>query len=254
MRGFWSRCREGRIRSRFFMRCSRCASALAIESPRRISIMESAARNPIAMRNSCANCARDARVDLIVERARDLSADTPNLEERAREARHAFLNAAADRIGAEYIALAHQADDQAETVMMRLLRGAGAAGLAAMAERGPGRIIRPMLACNPRRGDDVSREHRREVCERQLQSVLRLPAQSSPHRADADAGEQLRARAARAGWSSSPRRCARSTISSVRRRSANWNRSASIRGLDISALRATSSGAPSGGDPAIHQA
>ncbi len=84
-------------------------------------------------------------VELIVERAGDLSADTPNLEERAREARHAFLNAAADRIGAEYIALAHQADDQAETIMMRLLRGAGAAGLAAMAERGPGRIIRPML-------------------------------------------------------------------------------------------------------------
>ncbi len=85
-------------------------------------------------------------VDLIVERANDLFTDTPNLEERAREVRHAFLNGAADRIGAEYIAVAHQADDQAETVMMRLLRGAGAAGIAAMAEHGPGRIIRPMLA------------------------------------------------------------------------------------------------------------
>jgi tRNA(Ile)-lysidine synthase len=84
-------------------------------------------------------------VDLIVERAAGLSADMPNLEERAREARHAFLNAAADRIGAVYIAVAHQADDQAETVLMRMLRGAGAAGLAAMAERGPGRIIRPLL-------------------------------------------------------------------------------------------------------------
>jgi tRNA(Ile)-lysidine synthase len=90
-------------------------------------------------------CAR-FEVDLVVERAGDLSTDTPNLEERAREARHAFLNATADRIGAEYIAVAHQADDQAETVLMRLLRGAGAAGLAAIAERGPGRIIRPMIA------------------------------------------------------------------------------------------------------------
>ncbi len=85
-------------------------------------------------------------VALVIERASDLSVDTPNLEERARETRHAFLNAAADRVGAEYIAAAHQADDQAETVLMRLLRGAGAAGIAAMAERGPGRIIRPLLA------------------------------------------------------------------------------------------------------------
>ena len=89
-------------------------------------------------------CARSG-IDLIVERTTGLSADTPNLEERARDARHAFLNAVAERIGADYIALAHQADDQAETVMMRLLRGTGAAGLAAMAQRGPGRIIRPML-------------------------------------------------------------------------------------------------------------
>jgi tRNA(Ile)-lysidine synthase len=48
-------------------------------------------------------------------------------------------------VGAEYIALAHHADDQAETVLMRMLRGAGIAGLAAMSERGPDRLIRPML-------------------------------------------------------------------------------------------------------------
>jgi tRNA(Ile)-lysidine synthase len=99
-------------------------------------------RDEIFVRELCGRC----EVKLAVERASDLSFDTPNLEERARGARHAFLNSTADRLGADYIAVAHQADDQAETVMMRLLRGAGAAGLAAMAERGPGRIIRPMLA------------------------------------------------------------------------------------------------------------
>jgi tRNA(Ile)-lysidine synthase len=41
--------------------------------------------------------------------------------------------------------LAHHADDQAETMLMRILRGAGIAGLAAMSERGPGRLVRPML-------------------------------------------------------------------------------------------------------------
>jgi tRNA(Ile)-lysidine synthase len=90
-------------------------------------------------------CAR-LGLDLVVERAAGLIAGTSNLEERARDTRHRFLNSAADRIGAEFIALAHHADDQAETVVLRLLRGAGAAGLAAMHERGPGRIIRPMLA------------------------------------------------------------------------------------------------------------
>lgn len=88
-------------------------------------------------------CAR-LGVELIVERASGLHSAS-NLEERARETRHRFLNAAADRIGADFIALAHHADDQAETVMMRILRGAGAAGLGAMNERGPGRIVRPML-------------------------------------------------------------------------------------------------------------
>jgi tRNA(Ile)-lysidine synthase len=70
----------------------------------------------------------------------------PNLEECARDARYTFLNASADRVKADYVAIAHHADDQAETVMLRLLRGSGAAGLAAMAERGPGRVIRPMMS------------------------------------------------------------------------------------------------------------
>ncbi len=85
-------------------------------------------------------------VELVVENADGLDADLPNLEERARDARHAFLRRAAGIVGAEFIALAHHGDDQAETVLMRLIRGAGAAGLAAMAERGPGKLIRPMLA------------------------------------------------------------------------------------------------------------
>jgi len=99
-------------------------------------------RDEAFVRELCERC----EVDLVVAKATGLSFDTPNLEERAREVRQVFLNATADRIGADYIAVAHQADDQAETVLMRLLRGAGAAGLAAMAERGPGRLIRPMLA------------------------------------------------------------------------------------------------------------
>lgn len=84
-------------------------------------------------------------VELIVERAHGLEKVRTNLEARARAVRHTFLAATAERIGAGYIALAHQADDQAETVMLRLLRGAGVKGLGAMAPIGAGKLIRPML-------------------------------------------------------------------------------------------------------------
>jgi len=94
-----------------------------------------------------AMCAR-LGVELIVERAEELGASisSANLEERAREVRREFLGRAADRVGADFVALGHHRDDQAETVLMRLMRGAGAAGMAAMAERGPGKLIRPMLS------------------------------------------------------------------------------------------------------------
>jgi tRNA(Ile)-lysidine synthase len=85
-------------------------------------------------------------VELTVDRAHGLGRSPANLEARARAERHRFLNLVAARIGADYIALAHQANDQAETVMLRLLRGAGVTGLGAMTEVGPGRLIRPMLA------------------------------------------------------------------------------------------------------------
>lgn len=88
---------------------------------------------------------RSLGVELDVGRAEGLEAGMSNLEERAREQRYAFLRDVARCRDAKRVALAHQADDQAETVMLRLLRGAGASGLAAMNERGPEGFIRPML-------------------------------------------------------------------------------------------------------------
>ncbi len=54
------------------------------------------------------------------------------LEEAARHARYTFLHQVAQRSGATRIAVGHNADDQSETVLMHLLRGAGPAGLRGM--------------------------------------------------------------------------------------------------------------------------
>jgi tRNA(Ile)-lysidine synthase len=67
-----------------------------------------------------------------------------SVEAGAREARYAALEAAAARLGAHRIAVGHTADDQAETVLMRLLEGAGVRGLAGIPPV-RGRIIRPLI-------------------------------------------------------------------------------------------------------------
>jgi tRNA(Ile)-lysidine synthase len=56
-----------------------------------------------------------------------------NLEQAARRARYEFLAGAARECGARAVLAAHTLDDQAETVMLRLLRGSGAEGLSGMA-------------------------------------------------------------------------------------------------------------------------
>jgi tRNA(Ile)-lysidine synthase len=75
--------------------------------------------------------------------------DDGSIEAAAREARYDAFEAVRDELGLATIWLAHTARDQAETVMMRILRGTGPAGLAAMA---PQRdcYVRPLL--------DISRD------------------------------------------------------------------------------------------------
>jgi tRNA(Ile)-lysidine synthase len=72
--------------------------------------------------------------------------DGTSIETAARTARHEFFDRAALHFGADVVALGHTRDDQAETFLLRLLRGAGARGLASMHSR-RGRIIRPLLEC-----------------------------------------------------------------------------------------------------------
>lgn len=69
------------------------------------------------------------------------------IEDAAREARYAVF--AQHLKGGDYLLTAHHADDQSETMLLRLLRGAGPRGLAAMAQQRPlaaGILHRPLLA------------------------------------------------------------------------------------------------------------
>jgi tRNA(Ile)-lysidine synthase len=76
-------------------------------------------------------------------------------EGAARAARYAALWPAADALGCHWLATGHTLDDQAETVLLQLLRGAGPDGLAGMSVRS-GRLLRPLL--------DVRRAQTRACC------------------------------------------------------------------------------------------
>ena len=84
----------------------------------------------------------------LVGRSRD------GLEAAARKARYDFFRETAHRLGARYVVTAHTADDQAETILHRILRGTGVAGLSGMARARPlgaaVALIRPFLAIRRR--------------------------------------------------------------------------------------------------------
>jgi tRNA(Ile)-lysidine synthase len=69
----------------------------------------------------------------------------PASEAAARDARYEFLESVRARVGARWIVTAHHADDQAETVLFRIARGTGLAGLRGIPER-RGALLRPLLS------------------------------------------------------------------------------------------------------------
>jgi tRNA(Ile)-lysidine synthase len=120
-----------------------------------------------------------------------------NLQARARQARHEALERAAVKEKATHVALGHTADDRAETVLLRMLRGAGLNGLGAMPMQAPSVVgevplIRPLLGA--RRSDvmahlrrhgvpwamDPSNDDRRFMRVRVRREVLPLLEELSP--------------------------------------------------------------------------
>ena len=83
--------------------------------------------------------------------AEDAEESSDNLEQAAREARYAFLERTAKKVSANYVLTAHTMDDQAETVLLRLMRGSAGAGLGGMeslrplAKNSSIKLARPIL-------------------------------------------------------------------------------------------------------------
>lgn len=81
----------------------------------------------------------------------DRPPEGPSLQAAARDLRYAFFEEVAAEVGAMCVATAHHRDDQAETVLLNLFRGAGPAGLAGLPSRRPLRpgspveVVRPLL-------------------------------------------------------------------------------------------------------------
>lgn len=82
-----------------------------------------------------------------------------SIEMAARECRYQFLHQTAEAISADYILTAHNADDQAETVLQHLIRGSGPRGLAGIRPK-KNRIVRPLLFAPRKEIENYARAHK----------------------------------------------------------------------------------------------
>lgn len=103
---------------------------------------------------------------------RDVTAIASELGTSVEEAGRIERQKALLSFGADKVALAHNRDDQAETVLMRILRGTGTHGLAAMEYRRADGVIRPLL--------DVSRAEIEEYCAANGLTPLRDSTNTEP--------------------------------------------------------------------------
>lgn len=131
----------------------------------------------------CQRVAREFRLPIVVLKAdiRRVRGESP--EAAARAARYSLLGQVM-RPG-EVLVTAQHRDDQVETLLLQLFRGAGVAGLAAMpplADFGPGRIARPLLEVARAEIDSYARRHQLEWIEDPSNELVRFDRNFLRHR------------------------------------------------------------------------
>ena len=89
--------------------------------------------------------ARSYNLPFETERAMDLNPAAPSLEEKARKLRYDFFERIRLKYNAHKIAMGHNLNDQAETVLMRILRGSGMTGLSGIPPVRDNIFIRPLI-------------------------------------------------------------------------------------------------------------
>ncbi len=188
------------------------------------------------------------------ERTAVVVAPGGNLQARARHARYAALEAAAARTGSAFIATAHHADDRAETVLLRLLRGSGPRGLAVMPPRLENRL-RPFIRARKndirlhlaRHGvessEDPSNRDRRYQRVRVREELLPLLADLSPgivehlnSLADALSGEERAGSGGLADLGRAQRRGLARAVAFAQRSAEIWLPGGAVLGLDPATL------------------
>jgi tRNA(Ile)-lysidine synthase len=140
---------------------SPAARRLRASSLRAIHIHHGLRPNADAWADHCSTLAAKLGVPLEVIRVKVPQRRGDSVEASARVARYAALARALQP--GEVLLTAHHQDDQLETVLLQLLRGAGIAGLAAVAEVAPfarGRVVRPLLTCSRASLEEWARRHR----------------------------------------------------------------------------------------------
>lgn len=98
--------------------------------------------------SAAASAAKDLGVDTVVVRRIEVSHDSSGPESAARDARYDGIARVAAELGVQYILLGHTRDDQAESVLLGLVRGSGSKSLSGMRElstRGALTLLRPLL-------------------------------------------------------------------------------------------------------------
>ena len=160
--------------------------------------MNSEARGRTPTRRSSSSCAANWGCSVLVGRpSGNLTqrGEGVGLEAVARRARYAFLRQTAERLGARYVVTAHTADDQVETILHRIVRGTGIAGLSGMARVRPlgeaATLIRPLLDVRRAEVHRLPRRPGPTVLHRRDERGHATDEEPDPTRVAADAGRAL---------------------------------------------------------------